>query len=64
MKGTRFMNKIVIRNVLNNNIVDQRFFMRQPEESQIQAFWIESLKKHGALISLQTEKVKYIEMAA
>jgi hypothetical protein len=57
------MYKLVIRDI-NNNILDQRFFMRQPEESHIQAYWVESLKKHGALIMLQNEKVKYIDMAA
>lgn len=56
------MHKIVIRDI-NNNILDSRFFMRQPEESQIQAFWIESLHRFGALIILSLEMRKYIEVA-
>lgn len=55
------MFKIVILDI-NNNILDKRHFMRQPEESQIQAYWVESLKKHGGLIVIQVEKVKYIEI--
>jgi hypothetical protein len=56
------MNKLVIRNVYNNEILDQRFFMIQPTESQIQTYWIESVYKFGALIMLQNEKVRYIEI--
>lgn len=55
------MHKLVLYDI-KGNIIDRRHFMKQPEESQIQTYWVESLKKHGVLIMLKNEKVKYIEL--
>lgn len=55
------MNKLVIKD-LENNTLDQWFSLQKHTESQLQSFWVESLKKYGPMIILTVERVKYIEI--
>jgi hypothetical protein len=47
---------------IDGQILEKRHFMIKPNESQKQTFWVESLKKFGALIVFQYEIVRYADL--
>lgn len=52
---------IAIYNI-HGGLIERQFLMRQPTESQIQTYWVESLNRYGCMIVLQNEPVKYADM--
>ena len=47
---------------IHGGLIERQFLMRQPTESQIQTYWVESLNRYGAMIVLHTEAVRYSDM--
>lgn len=47
---------------IRGGLIERQFHMSKPTESQIQTYWVESIKRYGCMIVLQTETVRYVDI--